>query len=227
MGFFPSAYGGQLDLTSLDATHLVPHHRQRAYPVLGVVVHSMAERVLADGIALDAATFLRRSKEIAGEAYSAHALVAPDGKLIRCVSDALAAFHAGRSVLHGVGTLPDRIEGYPGLNDWTLGVEFLLEGTWAYPEFLKATRGGEATFTPAQYDAGGALLAAWMHRYRLSWPWVAPHSFVASDLVRGAGKGKVDPGPGFDWARLIARAVKHGAPPYVNPFSRSPGDTDA
>ncbi len=74
-----------------------------------------------------------------------------------------------------------RFLGREGCNDFSIGVE--LEGD------------GEHRFTEAQYRRLIRLLAALRARYPLRW--VAGHS----DIAPGR---KSDPGPWFDWARVLA-----------------------
>ena len=71
-------------------------------------------------------------------------------------------------------------------NDFSIGIE--LEGT------------DEGPFTDAQYTRLAALLAAL--RAELPLTDLAAHS----DIAPGR---KTDPGPGFDWPRLLARLANH------------------
>ena len=89
-------------------------------------------------------------------------------------------------------------------NDFSIGVE--LEGD------------GEHRFTAAQYRALRRLLARLRERYPLRW--VAGHS----DIAPGR---KDDPGPRFDWARLLrARAARGLARPFgaVRPCASADDD---
>lgn len=78
-------------------------------------------------------------------------------------------------------------QGREGCNDFSVGIE--LEG-------LEGER-----FEDAQYDALQALLRALAQRYPLRG--VAGHEHVAPGR-------KLDPGPGFDWGRLVAGLRWHG-----------------
>jgi AmpD protein len=73
-----------------------------------------------------------------------------------------------------------RWRGRERCNDFSIGVE--LEGT------------DETAFEPAQYDALAALIQALRERHALRA--LAAHSDIAPGRKR-------DPGPGFDWPRLL------------------------
>ena len=47
------------------------------------------------------------------------------------------------------------------------------------------------------------LTKSWMNQFQIPKEDVVRHSDVSGDSVRGDGKGKVDPGNGFDWKRFI------------------------
>lgn len=153
----------------------------------------MGEYIMVNGQPIDAWGFLDQSPELVGEALSAHCLITPSGDVIRCVPDDHRANHAGHSKF---GPLAD-------LNWRFLGAEFLLPGEWLYdPDFLREMGRGDVGFTDEQYEAGGELYAQWMEEYDFSRDRVVGHSVVAGDDVRGAGRGKKDPGVGFHHGRL-------------------------
>src|SRR3989304_374021 len=95
----------------------VPWHHPRTEAVRGVLIHSMGERVEAQGRDWPALDFLRMSPTIAGGKLSAHCLVTPDGTVVRCVDDTQVAYHAGVS----------RFGDVTNLNATFLGVEVLLQ----------------------------------------------------------------------------------------------------
>ncbi len=109
---------------------------------------------------------------LAGLRVSAHLLIARGGLVTQFVPLRARAWHAGESVLGG----------RPACNDYSVGIE--LEGTDDRP------------YTPAQYAALAALVAAITGRY----PGITRDRIVGhSDVAAGR---KTDPGPAFDWARL-------------------------
>lgn len=132
------------------------------------------------------------SPTVAGGKLSAHCLVTPEGTVLRCVDDDRVAYHAGLS----------RFNGIEQLNGVFLGAEVLLPGTWEYGAFRKAMRDGVPKFADPQYPAVAELIAGWMHRYDIPRGMVTGHETVAGDDVRGPGKGKLDPGRGFDHLRF-------------------------
>jgi N-acetyl-anhydromuramyl-L-alanine amidase AmpD len=143
--------------------------------------------------------FLDESPQVTGVALSAHRLICPDGEVIRCVPDDHRANHAGHSKF---GALEN-------LNRTFLGAEFLLPGDWTYGEFIIEMGRGNVGFTDEQYEAGGELYAQWMKDHDFDRPRVVTHAQVAGDDVRGEGRGKRDPGVGFNQGKLtnaIARA---------------------
>lgn len=147
----PSAYG---------AAHQTPNM---------IVVHAMAEQVADDsGDFIHAADFLDR------QGLSAHALVAPDGTVIRCRDDAQGAYHAR------------------GFNAASLGIEVLVKGRHDYGSFAAAI--AKPYLTPEQYEAVVAQCREWVRAYGITR--VVRHS----ELSPGR---KVDPGAGFPWFNLL------------------------
>ena len=168
--------------------------RPRRDRIQGALVHAMGESIWVEERRsyLPAWDFLDESPQITGVALSAHCLIYPDGKIVRCVPDAHRANHAGHSKF---GSLEN-------LNDTFLGAEFLLPGEWNYGEFVQEMGRGNVGFTGEQYEAGGWLYATWMMDHDFERPRIVSHSQVAGDDVRGEGRGKLDPGIGFNQGRL-------------------------
>ncbi len=104
---------------------------------------------------------------------SAHLLIDRQGSVTQYVPFQRRAWHAGRSSFAG------RCE----CNDFSVGIE--LEGDDRTP------------FEEAQYDALSRVVRALRHRY----PRITPDRIVGhSDIAPGR---KTDPGPAFDWQRLL------------------------
>ncbi|OFZ67398.1 MAG: hypothetical protein A2V79_09305 [Betaproteobacteria bacterium RBG_16_56_24] len=148
-----SAYGG---------THQVPDC---------IIVHAMGEYILADdGQGFDyAPEFLERMK------LSAHALVVPDGTVIRCRSDDEGAYHAR------------------GFNTDSLGIEILVAGQHDYGSFVRTI--AQPYLTDAQYAAAVAQCREWVQKHKITR--IARHSDVSPGR-------KLDPGAGFPWDKFIS-----------------------
>lgn len=129
-----------------------------------IVVHAMAERI--EG--MDASHFL----ESIG--LSAHALVTPQGNIIKCREDTQGAYHA------------------KGFNADSLGIEFLLPGEHSYESFLAGIDKPDWV-AKQQLLAGARWIAEWVARWGITQ--IDGHCDV--DPAR-----KRDPGRGFDWDAL-------------------------
>ncbi|KKN68911.1 hypothetical protein LCGC14_0446970 [marine sediment metagenome] len=172
---------------------LVEWHGIRHRNVEGIVTHAMGEYIVVPGKGTFHATeFLERSPELVGKTLSAHCLGQPNGEIVRLVPDDRLAWHAGES----------RLGDLIGLNKTFLGYEWLVPGEWHITAFNDAMRTGKAQFTPEQYESGGWQYAQWMNAYDFGRHRVVTHAQVAGDDVRGPGRGKLDPGVGFNQGRL-------------------------
>jgi AmpD protein len=105
---------------------------------------------------------------------SSHLCVFRNGTVHQYVAFDRRAWHAGESVFEGRGRC----------NDFSIGIE--LEGC------------DEQPFEPRQYRRLGEIARALMRAY----PLITPARIVGhSDIAPGR---KTDPGPHFDWIRLLA-----------------------
>ena len=112
--------------------------------------------------------------DLEGVRVSSHLLISRRGRVTQFVPFDRRAWHAGRS----------SHQGRSDCNDYSIGIE--LEGTDHLP------------YTDTQYGRLQDVLQALFQRYpRLSMSQVVGHSEVAPGR-------KTDPGPGFDWPRLLA-----------------------
>jgi N-acetyl-anhydromuramoyl-L-alanine amidase len=110
---------------------------------------------------------------LAGLRASAHLLVLRDGAIVQFVSFNDRAWHAGKSSW----------QGRDACNDYSIGIE--CEGT------------DELPYADAQYEALRPLLAKLLEAY----PAITPQRIVGhSDVAPGR---KTDPGPSFDWSRVV------------------------
>ena len=107
-----------------------------------IVLHSMGEYIKTDAGAKFAPDFLRDI------GLSVHALICPDGTIIRCREDHQGAYHA------------------KNFNTNSLGVEFLVPGVHTYSSFKKAIKKPYITF--AQHVAGVELLRDWCSTYDIT-----------------------------------------------------------
>ncbi|WP_420427883.1 1,6-anhydro-N-acetylmuramyl-L-alanine amidase AmpD [Algiphilus sp.] len=109
-----------------------------------------------------------------GLRVSAHLCIFRDGGLHQYVGFDARAWHAGAS----------DFDGRPRVNDFSIGIE--LEGC------------DDDGFTDAQYTALARAIRALMNAY----PAITPARLVGhADIAPGR---KTDPGPGFEWTRLLA-----------------------
>lgn len=129
-----------------------------------IIIHAMMERI--EG--MHAVDFLK----LIG--LSVHAMVTPDGKIIRCREDNEGAYHA------------------KGHNTNSLGVEFLIAGEGTYPVFLSAIQKGYLD-SGDQYYAGVYLIKEWIKEHEIKD--VSTHRYLSPGR-------KFDPGTGFPYKRF-------------------------
>jgi len=129
-----------------------------------VIVHSMAEYIRDGKKVYPAFEWLEYLR------LSAHALITPEGDVIRMRQDDEIAWHAR------------------GFNTGSLGVEFLVPGTHDYGSFLKSI--DTPWTTDNQVEAGLDLVRLWQSLHNIKE--VKRHSDVSPGR-------KVDPGHGFPW----------------------------
>ena len=156
----------------------------------GIIIHSMGEYLLIEGKPVKAHDFLKSIK------LSVHGFIHPDGTYEKMVETPGKAFHAGKSVY---GELS-------GLNSHFLGFELLVPGEHDFGTFSKAIE-TPGTYTEAQFKQAVDVCKYWMKQYNIPVEAVVRHSDVSGDDVRGAGKGKTDPGSAFDWTAFKAALV--------------------
>lgn len=153
---------------------------------VGIIVHSMTELIDWEGEEIGARQLLQNLK------LSVHALIHPDGFVEHIVHSTNKAAHAGVSEHNGL----------KNLNGYFLGYELLVPGKNDFGSFsAKIEKPG--CYTDAQVEAAVWLTKAWMEDYNIEKKDVVRHSDVSGDDVRGARKGKTDPGSGFDWEGFL------------------------
>lgn len=117
--------------------------------------------------------------QIAGMKVSSHLLLRRDGEFVQFVPFGRRAWHAGVS----------RFKGRERCNDFSIGIE--VEGT------------DEIPYEPIQYAHLAEVIFVLMETY----PGITPARIVGhSEIAPGR---KTDPGPAFDWARLLALIEQH------------------
>lgn len=129
-----------------------------------IILHAMGEFIDYEGEDMYAPYFLKKV------GLSAHALVTPNGTLIRCRRDEQGGAHC------------------KGYNDTSLGVEFMVEGVHNYESFLQAMK-TEYT-TSRQLMAGVKLVKGWMIKFNIPIDQIYTHQELEPDR-------KYDPGSGF------------------------------
>lgn len=116
-------------------------------------------------------------REIAHLKVSSHFLIRRNGELIQFVSTNQRAWHAGESICLGK----------PKVNDFSIGIE--LEGLDTDPE----------GFADSQYQVLRQLVVMLQAAY----PKITNQQlFAHSDIAPGR---KTDPGPYFDWDKVLGR----------------------
>lgn len=133
-----------------------------------IIIHAMSEYIKYEGEVLHAYAFLKKI------GLSAHALVTPDGVIMKCRKDERGAYHA------------------KGHNTDTLGVEFLVEGLHTYSEFLNAI--DKKYLTDKQLYSGQKLVKGWMIKWNIDKKNVLLHSEVSPERKKDAGNGFVNSG---------------------------------
>ena len=115
--------------------------------------------------------------DLTGLRVSSHLLIDRDGLCTQFVPFHRRAWHAGRSAW----------QGRPGCNDYAIGIE--LEGTDALP------------YTEAQYRRLIPIVKTLLATYA----GLSPEAIVGH-LEVAPGR-KTDPGPRFDWQRLLLEVI--------------------
>lgn len=133
-----------------------------------IVLHAMSEYILYNDEYIHAHKFLKKI------GLSAHALVCPNGDIIRCREDEQGAYHA------------------KGYNKNSLGVEFLVEGKHSYASFLEAI--SSYYLTLEQHIEGVELLRGWCRKWDIKS--IDSHSVLSPSR-------KFDPGEGFPLEQFL------------------------
>jgi len=155
---------------------------------VGIIVHSMTELIDWEGETITAAQLLEKLK------LSVHALIHPDGTVEEIIPANKKAAHAGKSLHNELS----------GLNSFFLGYEILVPGKNDFGSFSKKIE-EDGCYTDEQFEAAVRLTKGWMNEFGIKKEDVVRHSDVSGDDVRGEGKGKTDPGAGFDWEGFLDR----------------------
>lgn len=123
--------------------------------------------------------------------YSAHFMIGRKGRIFQWVPLHNRAHHAGTSVHNGKWWC----------NNWMYGIEFASTGK---------PYDGEPAYTDAQYESGRWLIAWLMARE----PNITVDNITGHDKVRQAAidagkldRKKYDPGPLFDYDRVLPKAA--------------------
>lgn len=139
-----------------------------------IVVHCMGEYVKdVDG------DFIFAPRLLENMGLSAHAMVAPDGKIYRCREDNEGASHA------------------KDFNTDSLGIEILVAGQHDYASFTKAIKTDYVT--AQQWDAAVWQVREWVRLYGITK--IVRHSDLSPSR-------KIDPGSGFPWGKFLAAVKK-------------------
>lgn len=151
----------------------LPHGRDGLKPTV-ILTHAMGEFIEHNGIAYPAVDWL----DLCG--LSAHALIQPNGEIIRCRDDNEVAWHGKAG----------------GYNFKALGAEFIVPGIFssATPHlFLEAMKTDYVM--ELAYNAGLHLYRGWMEKHPITE--ITRHSETDPD-------NKQDPGAGFPWHQFLS-----------------------
>lgn len=176
----------------------------RGHGIDTIIIHAIAEHIWwpeeLSGVTSRHVPVLEwLSEPVAGRqsGVSAHCYIDPGGTVHVLCPDDRKAWHAGKSKM---GDESD-------LNRIALGVELVVAGKHDYGSFLQ--RITTDCYSAEQYAALGWLVYSWMLSHpSITHARVVAHSDVSGDDVCGPGKGKKDPGPGFNWQRFWREAEK-------------------
>lgn len=139
-----------------------------------IVVHCMGENIKdVDG------DFIFAPRALENMGLSAHAMVAPSGKIYRCREDNEGAYHA------------------KDFNTDSLGIEILVSGQHDYASFAKTIK--TDWVTPQQFDAAVWQCREWVKLHGIEK--IVRHSDISPDR-------KIDPGCGFLWGKFLAAVRK-------------------
>ncbi|WP_395813266.1 N-acetylmuramoyl-L-alanine amidase [Archangium minus] len=131
-----------------------------------IILHHTA----SNNTAGDLATLTKKGTDV-----SAHYLIGKDGTIYHLVDDKMAAWHAGKSSLHG--------DTSPSVNARSIGIEITNDGS------------GKTPFTEAQYRALEKLVPYLAKTYNVPMKNILGHKDVAPGR-------KIDPADNFDWGRV-------------------------
>ena len=164
-----------------NSQNLPSRARGSDQPVLGIVIHSMAEWLTHNNEKLWAPDFLTRV------GLSAHAFIDMDGTQIFGVPLDRIAYHAGLS----------KIGNHSNLNNQWLGIEVLVKGHHNWASFRQAIMEGDP-FTEEQYRSTATVCRDWMGEC----PFIQKELIVGHNEVSGPEvrpDPKIDPGRAWDW----------------------------
>lgn len=156
------------------APHPSPNYSKRPVGLMGRISAIVLHTTESFQIGSPEDWFSRRASMV-----SAHVLIDTDGTIVREVTDALEAWHAGVSALNGAEEV----------NQFSLGVELVGHET-------------QLSFPDAQVEATAQWCAAKCGQYGIDPDRIVAHSFVATPPGR-----KSDPGVGFNFPALRARVA--------------------
>lgn len=152
-----------------------------------IIIHSIAKELDVEGEKMGAIEFL----ESIG--LSAHYFIDSKGESFKMVNWKEKAKHAGIS----------KWKEDSNLNNCSIGIELMIDNVSNYAEWKKAINDKES-FTNEHYTTCAEITASLCFENGLHpKDCILLHSEVSGDEVRGKGKGKVDPGQGFDKQRLV------------------------
>ena len=122
---------------------------------------------------------------------SVQTCIQPDGTIMRLLENNQKAYHAGVSIWGA----------YTGLNSYFLGSEIVMPGQNTYGQFVKRLE-TESWVSTEQYKSLAYEINEAKKLRDFPKENIIGHNQCSGDHVRGAGKGKKDPGAFFNWDKL-------------------------
>ena len=129
-----------------------------------------------------------------------HYFIQPDGNVINQIVTHDIDLKNGY-IIRGLHAGVSKHEHKYNLNWNSIGIELMIEGEHSYEEFLDKIK--TDCYTESQIESCLKLVRELSAHFRIKKCNVIRHSDVSGDDIRGKGKGKKDPGEGFNYEKFI------------------------
>ena len=177
--------------------------------LLGLVVHAASEFVNKEGLKYnknynkqnntfkninfnDIDEWIHITEFLYMTDVSANSFIYEDGALMIAKKFNEKTYHAGIS----------KFDEITNLNNSFAGVELIMSGRNTYDQFLNKLKTGE-WLSEKHYETLNYLIERIEEEDKnQDFKYIIGHNECSGDDVRGKGKGKKDPGLGFDWSKV-------------------------